>query len=270
LALDKVPFGWFDAVVIAVLTFGVFAGRKNGMSKELIPLLQWLALVLVCGWYYKPLGDIIVPALGLDALDSYLLAYFVLVLAVCFVFSIIKRILMRRLIGSNAFAGAEYYLGIPAGMARFFCVLLVGLALLNARYYSPVEIREMRNFQNRVYGSNFFPTLHSVQEQVFEKSVCGPLIRTCLGNVLIAPTAPGANQPVSLTTLAKPAKPATPAPPTTPAPPAPSPAPVKPASPPTAPAAPAKPPSSAPPQTPASPVPPTSPPAPPAPPGQHP
>ena len=33
-ALDQLPFGWFDVVLVAVLGFGLFRGRKNGMTKE--------------------------------------------------------------------------------------------------------------------------------------------------------------------------------------------------------------------------------------------
>ena len=44
---------WFDAVVVGVLAFGLFRGRRNGMSKEILPLFQWLAVVFVCGLFYS-------------------------------------------------------------------------------------------------------------------------------------------------------------------------------------------------------------------------
>src|SRR6266851_3479980 len=62
------------------------------------------------------------------------------------------------------------------------------LALLNARLFSEREVKAMENFQNDVYGSNFFPTLHTVQSMVFETSFTGPLIRDYLGFVLIKQT----------------------------------------------------------------------------------
>jgi len=48
----------------------------------------------------------------------------------------------------------------------------------------------MENFQNDVYGSNFFPTLHSVQSAVFERSLLGPWIKENLSFLLIKPTEP--------------------------------------------------------------------------------
>ena len=39
-------------MVVIVLVFGLFRGRKNGMSKEILPLFQWLAVILVSGLFY--------------------------------------------------------------------------------------------------------------------------------------------------------------------------------------------------------------------------
>src|SRR5690242_21183065 len=51
---DALPisFNWFDLVVVVVLLFGLFRGRRNGMAKEILPLMQWLVLVPVCGLGY--------------------------------------------------------------------------------------------------------------------------------------------------------------------------------------------------------------------------
>jgi hypothetical protein len=48
----------------------------------------------------------------------------------------------------------------------------------------------LEKFQDDVYGSNFFPTLHTVQRVVFETSVTGPWIKQNLGWLLIKPTEP--------------------------------------------------------------------------------
>jgi hypothetical protein len=69
-------------------------------------------------------------------------------------------------------------------------MLLAALALLNARYYSPTEVRAMQKFQDDVYGSDYFPTLHSLQVTVFDKSLTGPWIKQNLGFLLIKPTEP--------------------------------------------------------------------------------
>ena len=79
-------------------------------------------------------------------------------------------------------------LGMMAGLVRYSCIIIFALAFLNSRLYSNKEISDERNFQNDVYGSNFFPTGYSFQAQVFEKSFSGPYIRNNLGFLLIKST----------------------------------------------------------------------------------
>jgi len=43
-----------------MLIIGFFRGRKRGMSKELLPLLKWVSLVLVCGFWYQMAAELLV------------------------------------------------------------------------------------------------------------------------------------------------------------------------------------------------------------------
>lgn len=202
MALDNIPFNWFDAVLVGVLGVGVYCGRRNGMTKEAVRLVQWLVLVAACGLGYQPLGAGLMAWLSLDALDSYVIAYAILACVIYLIFTVIKNYLNPRLSGSNIFGGSEYYLGMPSGMIRYFCVLFAALALLNARYFDPTEIQKQEAFDKQTYGGGiysggYFPHLYTLQEQVFKNSASGPLIHKYLNQLLIAPTAPGAQQPVN-------------------------------------------------------------------------
>ena len=123
-------------------------------------------------------------------LSCYLLAYVGGGLLLLLLFAGIKHALGGKLVGSDIFGRSEYYLGMVSGLVRFSCMLVAALALLNARYFSPIEVRAMEKFQDDVYGSNFFPTLHSLQATVFDKSLTGPWIKRNLGFLLITPTEP--------------------------------------------------------------------------------
>ena len=186
--MDKLPFNFFDFVLLAVLVAGVLRGRKHGMSEELLGLFQWLAILIVCALAYEPIVKLFVGSFTL--LFCYVMAYLTAGLVVLIVFAGIKRALGGKLLGSDIFGKAEYYLGMGSGLVRFSCMLLAALALLNARYFSPTEVKAMENFQNDVYGSNFFPTLHTVQSAVFERSLLGPWIKENLSFLLIKPTEP--------------------------------------------------------------------------------
>jgi len=188
---DQLPINMFDLVVIVVVIAGIARGRKHGMSEELLSLLQWLAILFGCAALYEPGGLMLGSVSGmLGRLSCYLLAYVGCALLVVLVFALIRRLLNGKLLGSDVFGRSEYYLGMLSGLLRFSCMLLAALALLNARYFSPLEVRAMEKFQDDVYGSNFFPTLHSVQAAVFDRSLTGPWIKENLGFLLIKPTEP--------------------------------------------------------------------------------
>jgi len=190
--MDKWPINLFDLILVAVLVIGVLRGRKHGMSEELLGLLKWVAILVVCALVYEPVGKMFVGSFTL--LSCYLMAYLGAALILLALFAGIKRALGGKLLGSDLFGKAEYYLGMGSGLVRFTCMLLAALALLNARYFSPNEVKAMENFQNEVYGSNFFPTLHTVQAMVFERSLVGPWIKDHLSFLLIKPTEPELRQ----------------------------------------------------------------------------
>jgi hypothetical protein len=194
LNLDKLPINLFDLVVLVVLTAGIARGRKHGMSEELIELLQWLCILFGCAAIYEWGGQALGSVTGVfGPLSRYLMAYIGMGVIIALLFVLIRRLLGGKLLGSDAFGRTEYYLGMASGLVRFCCMLLVGLALLNARYFSPAEVRAAQKYNDDVYGSDYFPGLHSVQESVFEKSVSGPFIKKHFGFLLIKPTEPQKN-----------------------------------------------------------------------------
>jgi hypothetical protein len=77
---------------------------------------------------------------------------------------------------------------MAAGVVRYTCILIFALAFLNAPLYTKGEKAADLKFQNDVYGSDFFPKLYTVQEDVFEKSFVGPHIQNELGFLLIKST----------------------------------------------------------------------------------
>jgi len=186
----KLPFNWFDVLLVIVLFIGLHRGRKRGMSEELISLLKWLAIVIGGAFAYRPIGAAIANSPVFGLLSGYLMAYFAAALLIAVGFAALKKAVGGKLVGSDVFGRSEFYLGMMAGMVRFSCMLIACLALLNARSYTAGEIQSDIAVQNDLYGSTFFPKLYTVQAQVFDRSLTGPWIRQNLGMLLIAPTAP--------------------------------------------------------------------------------
>ena len=205
---NSMGFDWFDMVVIVVLGFGLFRGRRNGMSKGLLPLLEWLVLVPVCGLVYPMLAGVLAGFIT-DKFWNCLLAYLALAMVVFLVFTILKHQLAEKLVKSDFFKGSEYYLGMLAGLVRYACVLMFVLALLNARVYTPAEIAQataydQKNFGGGLYEGNYFPHLFQVQAAVFKESFIGSRIKDNAGMLLIN-TSPSGAQPGKTTT--EPSKP---------------------------------------------------------------
>ena len=172
----------FDFLLIAVLVAGLLYGRKQGLSIELLASAKWLTLLLGCAALYRPTGMLVSQAAGLNLLTGYLL-------------SGVQKRLAPRLAGTDAFGRAEYYLGMVSGLVQFGCMLLMALALLNARAFSPAELKALEQYQEAAYGSSDFPNLHSFQAAVFERSLFGPWIQQDLGFLLIDPTEVGQSEP---------------------------------------------------------------------------
>jgi len=191
MGLDQLPINAFDFGFIVFLFVGLLRGRKMGMSGELLPLLRWLAILFGCAAAYEPLGEFFNSSTGMFSnLVCYVMAYVGAGIVIVLLFAGVKRLMGDKLVGSTVFGGAEYYLGMGSGLVRFTCILLAALALLNARYFNPAEVKANEAYQNDMYGSNFFPGLHSLQVTVFEQSIVGRWIKDNLGFLLIKPTEP--------------------------------------------------------------------------------
>lgn len=190
MSLDKLPINVFDCVVLAVFVLGLMRGRKHGMSEELVGLITWLAVVVGCAFAYEPAGQWFAKTSPFSLLASFIMVYITVALFILSVFAFCKSRIGGKLVGSDIFGRAEYYLGMGSGVVRVCCMLLAFLALLNARYFTPLEVKAMEAFQNDVYGSNYFPTWHTAQAVVFEKSFTGAWVRDHLGFLLIKPTQP--------------------------------------------------------------------------------
>lgn len=190
--MKNLPFSWFDIVVLALLIFGLIRGKKHGMSNELLPLLQWLMIIYVAGTFHEPLGKFlasVTAGLGFSFLFWYITAYLVIVLAVKTVFSVIKKAVGEKLVGSDLFGGGEFYLGMFAGMIRFACMLIMFFALLDSKPLpSEARVVEKQKKQQESLGSNFFPSLDAVHLDIMSHSASGQFVTKYLKQLLIAPT----------------------------------------------------------------------------------
>jgi len=184
----KIPINLFDIALVGMLVAGVLRGRKRGLSEELVTMLHWASMLVVCALVYKPIGDWMASVSPLSRVFTYVASYITVAVLYSSLFMLVKRHIGGKLVGSDAFGKGEYYLGMPAGMVRFACITLFVLAIINARQYTQKEIADAAAYTEDVYGSNYFPGWYEVQTTIFEKSLTGPTIKKYSSFLLIEPT----------------------------------------------------------------------------------
>jgi uncharacterized membrane protein required for colicin V production len=185
---ESFSISWVDLAVVALLVVGLWRGRKRGMSEELLDIIKWALIVAVAGFLYEPTGSYLAQVSFFSPLSCYVACYIGIALVIVILFSFVRKAVGAKLVGSDTFGSTEYYFGMMAGMFRYTCIVIVGMAFLNARYYSPEEIQASQKYQLDNYGSSFFVTLPDLQQEVFKRSFSGKLAAEYLKVVLIRPT----------------------------------------------------------------------------------
>jgi len=201
---QHLTFNWFDVALVLVLAFGFWRGRKRGMTRELLPTLQWVSILLGAGFGHIFLADwmqqqgLVKMVFGnhFDERTTALMsAYLAILLVLMIVFTTLKRKYEPKLEGSSLFGDNEYYWGIAASLVRYLCLILVALALLNAPYYTEKDILAQQAYNNRWFGGglknyrgDYFPPVYEVQDNIFKQSFLGPFIKSGFSMLLINST----------------------------------------------------------------------------------
>jgi uncharacterized membrane protein required for colicin V production len=193
MSLSDFGLSWFDLTVLVVLAIGVWRGRSRGMSEELLDVLKWLVVVVVGGLIYQPVGKYISDFTHFGVNACYVSVYIAVIILMRLIFGAIKRMVGEKLVGSDVFGNSEYYLGMMAGAVRFGCYLVVAMALLNARYVSPEQMAADARMQKDNFGDISFPTIGSIQQNVFKGSASGQFVKRYLGHELIVPNVADSN-----------------------------------------------------------------------------
>ncbi len=187
MSISGFAFSYFDLGVLGLIALGMYRGRTRGMSEELLDVMKWLAIVVVGGMVYRPVGTFVASYTQLPAAAAYVAAYILVIITIRTFFGWIKRAAGEKLVGSDAFGSSEYYLGMMAGTLRFVCYLIVGMALLNAKHVTPEERAALARVQQENFGDISFPTISSLQQTVFAESASGRFAKQYLAGQMIVP-----------------------------------------------------------------------------------
>jgi hypothetical protein len=156
------------------------------MTQELLPLFQWIGIVVVGGLFYWQISMLIHPYTQFTTLWCNITAYLIIALGVHLFYLWLKQLFSEKLMEKDIFGRAEFYLGMMAGVVRFGCILLVGMALMNSRVETAAELAKTEQFQKDNFSDIRFPTYGEFQQDVLFKSFSGKWVQKNLQPVLIA------------------------------------------------------------------------------------
>jgi len=178
-------FDYFDIIVLVWLIVGLLRGRKRGMSQELLPMLQWLGIVVAGGLFYWSLSPLLRQYTQVSTLWSNIWAYLLIALGVHLIYLWFKQMLATKLVEKDPFGRAEFYLGMMAGVVRFACMILVVMSLMHAHVATETELAQTEKFQKDNFSDIRFPTYGELQQDVLVKSFTGRLVASNLNSVLL-------------------------------------------------------------------------------------
>jgi len=186
--LSKLSFNYFDVFVVLWLMLGIYLGRKRGMSQEVLPMLQWIIIMVLAGLFYAPIAQFLHQNANLGNVLAAVIGYVLVGLVVHFIFLWIKNAIGEKLVGSDMFGRGEYYLGMTAGAIRFACILVCLIAVMNVRIISAEEMARTEKVQEKNFEGIRFPTYGSIQHAILFDSLSGRAVKANLNNFLIAST----------------------------------------------------------------------------------
>ena len=157
-------------------------------SEEILEVSKWLVVLGGCAVLYAPLARQASKETHLSPFLANLVAYALLMIIIFGIFSAIKRVVGAKLVESDYFGGLEFIGGMIAGLTRYLCILLVFLAFMNARYYTPAERIAIQRSAGKELGIQILPTFSALQNDIFVGAFSGRFIKDNLSFVLIAPT----------------------------------------------------------------------------------
>ena len=189
--LSHLDANYFDVAVGVALLLGLLRGRKNGMSQELLPMLRWLALVGLAGYFHPQVSQFLRDNVSnsIGALWGNRIGYFSIALAVLLVFAAFDKMFGEKLSGSDAFGKGEFYWGMFAGVVRMACIVVALLALMNSHVVNQAELNAAEAERKKNPDDVHFPSYGMIQHAIFFHSLTGRNVRVYLSPILIASVA---------------------------------------------------------------------------------
>lgn len=184
-------FNWFDVCVLLAIGIGCWRGYHRGASEQLLPVVKWVAIVLIAAYTHRPLGFLLSRLSGLHMGVCHAAVYLAELTAILILFGWIGRTATDRIIAAQLFGKIEHYLGLLMGGLSAAAFMLLIVAVLNAFDMTPARLWLKANPDDPSFNALVYTVAERVEQDVVEQSVWGICLRRELGFLLATPVRVG-------------------------------------------------------------------------------
>jgi uncharacterized membrane protein required for colicin V production len=195
---DQFRPSWFDWVALTLPIFGAWRGGRRGLSEELLPALQWVAILGLGALVAPFLGSGLARLTGLSPAIATSVAYLGLAGVLKLTFLGLARLLdaQRQKLHFGAF---EHFVGALLGTARYASMVLLCLAV--AAGFDTANLRQSLSKTSReeTFESLCGEVMVTLQQDIVERSITGVWARRDLNVLMLKPlpTAPNLSRPAA-------------------------------------------------------------------------
>ncbi|RJP59513.1 MAG: CvpA family protein [Candidatus Auribacter fodinae] len=133
----NIVFGWLDLLVILVLVFFGIRGYKRGLSGELLRVIGLIASFTLAYQFFGMVGEKLSAHSSIPEQLGFIIGY-ILVFALVFLFFVILRIIVQRMMTYSFVDALEKGGGVAAGLMKALFMLSIIYVLLGMLHIPPL------------------------------------------------------------------------------------------------------------------------------------
>jgi len=188
---------WFDALAVVFVGFTVWRGYHKGAAEELLPTMQWTAVVFAGAYTHQYFGQLLRTASGANLATCYATVYLGEVLVFLVVFRWLRKMLTDRIVAAQIFGKTEHVLGLVLAAVKSVAGVLLVVAILNAFDMAPTRKWLQKHGNDPTFQALALTISERIQRDIAIDSFSGGTLRKKFPHLLATPvqigTAPDAS-----------------------------------------------------------------------------
>ncbi len=197
-------FHWFDLVLVLAFGVSMYFYRHSNSVKQILGVLHWLLVFVISAFVYKYPASWLMQSFDMRPDVAALIIYPLIVALFYFLLGVKRKSMARDADKVEMFGRQEYRVAMFMGALKTVAITLVVIAWVHGRYVTPFELEEYEKFCQENFGSIRWPTLSTVQRDIFSESFSGKAVEKYMKRLMVAAVPPTAEQQAA--TIAKAAK----------------------------------------------------------------